>query len=227
MFALSSAAGLGWLLSRVADWQPALRYVWRAGFAFLMIAAAMYPLLATTAKIKDRMAPQAPRSLDGMVYMPYGTYFDQGMDLRLGEDYEAIRWFQQNLEGSPVIMEGNTPEYRWGSRISINTGLPSVVGWNWHQRQQRGSVVPSDWITNRIGTVSAFYTSPDPELAYEYLKKYAVEYFIVGQLEQAYYPGVGLDKFAAHNGIYWELVFENETTQIYRVLPQAEQTVSN
>lgn len=198
------------------------RNVWRAAVAVLFIAGAMYPLLATTAKIKDRITQEAPHTLDGLAYMQYATYPDQGENLELWRDYEAIRWMQENIAGSPVIMEGNTPEYRWGSRYSINTGLPAVVGWNWHQRQQRGGVVSADWVTDRIGEVSLFYSTPDAETALELLDRYDVKYFVVGQLEQAYYPGPGLDKFAAQEGRLWDVVFQNGATRIYRVYEAAE-----
>jgi uncharacterized membrane protein len=199
-------------------WRPTFRNLWATGLALLVLGAALYPLLATTAKIKDRMAPEAPRTLDGMLYMNYARFFDQNLDMDLAQDYQAIRWMQGNIQGSPVILEGNTPEYRWGSRFTINTGLPGVVGWNWHQRQQRGTVTPADWVTDRIGDIALFYTSIDPEIAANLLEKFNVSFFVVGQLEKAYYPGPGLDKFAAFDGQFWQKVFQNQETTIYRVL---------
>lgn len=58
------------------------------------------------------------------------------MDLR--QDYRAIRWMQENIPGSPVIVEANVPEVRWENRFTIYTGLPGMAGWNCHRRQ-RGS----------------------------------------------------------------------------------------
>ena len=40
-------------------------------------------------------------------------------------DAQAIRWLQDNVVGTPVVLEGRSPVYRWGSRISIYTGLPT------------------------------------------------------------------------------------------------------
>lgn len=227
LFAISAAASIGWILQVIPGWNSITKNIWRFGLASLMIACAMYPLLATTAKIKDRMAPETPRSLDGLEYMKFGHYFDQGIDLTLAYDYEAVRWMQENIPGSPVIMEGNTPEYRWGSRFSINTGLPSVVGWNWHQRQQRGGVISADWITDRIGEVNLFYNTPEAVDAYRILDKYGVEYFVVGQLEGAYYAEPGLAKFQNAEGVYWEPVYQSDQTTVYKVLDVPVESTSN
>ena len=80
--------------------------------------------------------------------MNYAQHFD-GQMMDLSEDYRAIRWMQDNVQGSPVIVEANCTEYRWCTRFTIYTGLPGVVGWNWHQRQQRGFAAPTA-ITDRV-----------------------------------------------------------------------------
>jgi hypothetical protein len=42
---------------------------------------------------------------------------------------------------------------------------------------------------------------------------------VVGQLEQVTYPGPGLDKFPAFNGVLWNQVYQDENTTIYEVIP--------
>jgi uncharacterized membrane protein len=123
------------------------------------------------------------------------------------------------VQGSPVILEGNTVEYRWGNRYTIYTGLPGVLGWNWHQRQQRGYLASNE-VYSRLDAIPAFYFTTDIYQAVAFLNKYNVKYFIVGQLERAYYPGDGLVKFETYNGVYWKEVFRLEGTVIYEVIPQ-------
>ena len=153
-----------------------------------------------------------------MTYMKYAQYDDFGQRMDLSQDYRAIRWMQENVQGSPVIVEANTPEYQWGTRFTIYTGLPGVVGWNWHERQQR-AIVPSTEVTDRIADIATFYNTSDPNVARAFLQQFNVKYIIVGQLERIVYPGPGLDKFAQLDGVLWKKVYDQGETQIYEVLP--------
>lgn len=217
LFAISAAAGLGWLLEALPIWNSSWRTVWKFALGTLVFFAALYPLLGGTAKIKDRMSSEAPHTLDGMAYMQYAEYDDLNTRMDLNQDYQAIRWLQENVKGSPVIIEGNMVEYHWGTRNTIYTGLPNVIGWNWHERQQRSSS-PENLIADRISEVNEFYLDTDPEKAMAILDKYGVEYIIVGQLEQALYPGPGLDKFEQMDGLLWQEVFRAGSTVIYQVI---------
>ncbi len=219
LFALSAAAGLGWMIQEARLWVPGWRTAWQTALVALVAGAALFPILGGMDKITDRMAPQAPHTLDGMTYMAYSTYNEQGVDMSLVQDYDAIRWMQQNIQGSPVIVEGNTPEYQWGTRFTIYTGLPGVVGWNWHQRQQRGVIIGDTAVTDRIAEIATFYTTTDPQAAKAFLQKYNVQYIVVGQLERIFYPGPGLEKFTQYDGVYWRKVYGQGETAIYQVLP--------
>ncbi|HTX79441.1 MAG TPA: DUF2298 domain-containing protein [Longilinea sp.] len=217
LFGLSAAASFVWLYSAVTKaWGHRLRVVWQVALVFLVASAALFPLTAGTDKIRDRMSSTAPHTLDGMTYMDYSTYSQGGKDMDLSQDYRAIQWMQQNVQGSPVIVEANATEYTWGSRFTIYTGLPGVVGWNWHQRQQRG-VVDADWVQDRVNEVGAFYNSTDQASVEAFLQKYGVKYIIVGQLEEAMYTPEGIAKFAQWDGTLWHQVYHDEDTYIYEV----------
>jgi len=140
----------------------------------------------------------------------------------LSHDYEAIRWLQDNVQGSPVIVEVNCSEYRWCTRYTIYTGLPGVVGWNFHQRQQR-ALIPPNLITDRVDQIGVFYTTSEIEVARAFLEKYDVSYIIVGQLERNVHPPVeglpdGFAKFEQFDGMYWKEVYRNQGTVIYEVM---------
>jgi uncharacterized membrane protein len=216
LFALSAGVCLVWLLKSLRYWRNRLVFFWQLGLFLLVVSAALFTVMGTTDKINDRMAPNAPQGLDGMSYMAYATYYDMGFEMRLVEDYFAIRWMQDHVEGSPVILEGQAYEYRWGNRFTIYTGLPGVVGWNWHQRQQR-AVLRNNVVQERVNRVDTFYTTEDITYAVDFLQAYDVAYIVVGQLEQAFYPGPGLDKFETYDGQLWDAVYRVGSTTIYAV----------
>ncbi len=219
MFAISSGAALYWMLPDIREkFSRGWRWVWNVFFYFFLFSAALFPLVAGIDKMTDRMSKSAPATLDGMAYMNSSFYADFDQDMDLSQDYRAIRWMQDNVQGTPVIVEANTVEYHWGSRFTIYTGLPGVVGWNWHQRQQRG-VVSAEWVTQRVDQIRQFYTTESQEDAAAFLKRYNVKYIILGQMERGEYKGAGLEKFEKYNGELWEAVYRDGDTVIYEVKP--------
>ena len=217
LFAVSAAASIGWLAVSVKKWIPGLRTAWQSVFYILVIGAAFYPLLGGVAKIKDRMAMKAPHTLDGMAFMLQAEYVDLNTTIDLSQDYQAIRWMQDNIEGSPVIVEANQVEYHWATRYTVYTGLPGVVGWNWHQRQQR-NLTPHEWVYNRVDDVNTFYDTTDLGFTRDFLEKYNVQYIVLGQLERAKYLPEGIEKFEVAEGILWKTVYHDQETTIYQAL---------
>lgn len=226
LFAVTAGAALYWLFGD--------RVYHRVGFSFgfqsvgwtLALCGMLFTMTASSAKIRDRYNDETiSHSLDGMTYMLTASYdehninTDSTMSMQLEQDYQGIRWIQDHVVGSPVIVEGSVTEYRWGARYSIYTGLPAVVGWNWHQRQQRTSA-DSTWVQNRVDEVNEFYNTADIESTLDFIKKYSVKYIIVGQMEQAIYPTASLEKFKAYTGVYWNPVFTYKDTTIYEVIAQ-------
>jgi uncharacterized membrane protein len=146
------------------------------------------------------MSAEAPTTLDGMAFMQTTEYQDtsylgSGQSVPLHYDYEALLWMRQNISGSPVIAEAHAanPYRAIGSRVAMFTGLPSIIGWDWHQRQQR-AVVPGTLVSARITDVNTLYSTTNTAEALAILNKYDVRYIYVGQLEWVYYNPQGLLK---------------------------------
>ncbi len=217
LLAVSSGAAFVWIMQEISQWRPGWRNFFQVGLSLLLMGAFSFTLTGTSAKIADRMAPVVPLTLDSITYMKYAQYADFNATMYLIQDYKAIRWMQDNVQGSPVIVEANCTEYHWCTRFTIYTGLPGVVGWSWHERQQR--TLQPQLVDNRINEVDAFYTTTDVQSASAFLKKYNVKYIIVGQLERAEYNGPGLEKFEQQNGTLWHSVYRDGNTVIYQVNP--------
>ncbi|MFO7919121.1 MAG: DUF2298 domain-containing protein [Anaerolineae bacterium] len=216
MWGMVGGAALAYLIPRHVTWPPWVRSLWRKAFIFLLVGVSLYPLCATYGKVRDRWNPELPPGLDGMHFMTAANYRDNERDLALEHDYQAIVWMQEHIKGSPVIAEANTSLYRWGNRVSVHTGLPTIVGWDWHQKQQRAAV--GDSVVNwRLEDLRQLYNTTDTVAAVRILDRYQVGYIYVGELEQAYYDAQGLDKFDRMVGSTLEVVYRRDPVTIYRV----------
>ncbi|MGB7538825.1 MAG: DUF2298 domain-containing protein [Anaerolineales bacterium] len=221
LFAVSAGAALGWLAGKIGQWGIRLRRVWKTALGLLIMGALVYTVAGSFSRIIDRTSESSPMGLDGIAFMPYTTYsfmddFSSGTyDLR--ETYDAIRWMQENIEGSPVIVQCPWPNYRGGLPYTMFTGLPTVLGWNYHEKQQRG-VVADSWIDERDKEIESFYKTYTTPEAWAFILKYNVRYVIVGQLERAYYGLEGLAKFERmEQSGELKVVFREGQTVIYEV----------
>lgn len=222
LLSVAGGAALAWLSPGLPRWPGALRLTWLASGALLVFLAALYPLLATPARSLDRMAPETGPTLDGMAWMQRAIHWENGQRLDLADDYALIRWLQEEVEGAPTILEAHGLEYRWTGRVSIYTGLPSLLGWRFHQTQQRSLPMQGQFIDQRRANVNALYSTTDSEIAWRMLRHYRVRYVIVGGLERAWYPAEGLAKFDEMAGQgRLKRVFEQGQATIYEVQDRA------
>lgn len=224
ILSVASGAAAVWSWPAIAP-KKGIRRVYSVVLAFLLAIAFLYPILATKAKWDIRMSEDAPATLDGMAFMESTSYADTAIDgssrtISLNHDYEAIQWMQQNISGSPVIAEahGSNPYRSVTNRVTMYTGLPSIVGWDWHQRQQR-AVLPASLVGSRIQDVHALFNTNDTQEAMSIINKYDVSYLYVGPLEWTYYEPQGLLKFDSmvESGLLRE-VYRNEGVSIYEVI---------
>jgi len=225
-FGIAISLGLVDLIAGLPRWPRRISTAWLFILGLIVFSAASYPLIATPKKIADRWPDiqNPPHSLDGAKYMlgdasdPTGQtpaiYMDDNKKINITLDAAGIQYMQDNIFGSPVIVEGHTQEYRWGSRYSIYTGLPSVIGWSWHMRQQN-SMLDGSIIDNRITEVDNFYNTQDIQSALEFLQRYQVQYIVISGLERAYYTPEGIAKFQemVNQGML-QIVFGDDTPKM-------------
>lgn len=131
------------------------------------------------------------------VHAWFGQVWDrnqyQGLDAtaflekNFAEDASAIRWLNENVEGTPVVLEANGDSYSDYERVSAMTGLPTILGWYVHEWLWRCG---TEELNQRIGIVEAVYTSSDQELVKSILEEYQVEYIFVGRMEQEKYENL-------------------------------------
>lgn len=241
LFSAAGGVAASWLLRSSSNWRGGLRVAWYSVLATLVIAGALYPLMASKGRAQDRMSPNAPLTLadipltlDGMAYMQYAFQYEGDPNLLqadpslapfpMADDYALVRWMQENIKGTPIIMEGRADrEYRWESRIAILTGLPSVNGWNFHQRQQRTFDPLPRLVQQRVANINAFYSTLDIPAAWAILQHYDVSYVVVSRLEMAYYSVSGLSKFddMVQQGML-KVAYQGGAATLYEVIKDAE-----
>jgi YYY domain-containing protein len=190
-------------------------------------ASLLYPTFATKPRLDLRFAGHPPpTTLNGLDWMRYGQIqMANGAIVSFNDDLEIIEWFNNEVPGTPVIAEASIGPYRGnGSRISIATGLPSVLGWDRHERQQR----PNVGIDQRFADLRVLFGSPDPQVKQAIIERYQIDYIVVGELERnAVLNSNGLVQYASPAGlaVLQEMVgealeeaFRSGTSVVYRVV---------
>jgi len=207
VFGSSSRAGA------FENWPRALR-----GVFFLLLACCVFTAITAVRggifgpnnPSRPEGGPGAP-SLDGLRYLE---------KLRPGE-YRAVLWLRRSLPGTPVVLEAQGASYQEFSRISMLTGLPTVLGWE-HHVKQRGN--PEDEVVTRRQAVQEIYSSEDLARVEQLLRRYHVGYVYVGWLERQTFGGSRLRKFENAHSLF-KVAYSNPEAQIYRVVGGDSQDV--
>ncbi len=193
LLAVAAAAGL---FINVAGKRSPGRTIWLAGLLALVASASVYPLAGSYSATQGF---EGRPTLDGLRWLGE----------RSPGDLAAIRWMRENIEGHPVILEAAGRDYdpRGHGRVSVFTGLPTVLGWPGHEIQW-GHPPGS-----RADDVRAIYASGDLARAERLLRRYRVRYVFDGSLEELYYPGSARARLAKLG----EPVFSRRGTTVFRV----------
>lgn len=216
LLSVASAPFLQWLMEkRWPEWETWKRYAWAGAACLALFAAGMYPLLTSETRIPKDAA--ANMTIDGSVAFAKSRPADAAV----------IDWIRNNVraEGNkiPVILEAWGGDYTDYARISMSTGFPTVLGWDGHENQWRGSdergIIRGgpvdDKLDQRRRDVDAIYTTTDQTEARNLLKKYGVDYVYVGDLEREKYKDhlAGLEKFVQLGAP----VFTQNKSTLYRL----------
>ena len=195
------------------------RAVWAGGLALLAATALAYPLLATPHKLNLRIQP-LPATLDGEAYLDGGRIHDQGVPVELSADRRAINWLRTHVEGAPVLAETPTTIYRWGGRVSVYTGLPTLIAWDWHAKQQHWGYVHE--VEARFDDARELFATRDVRRALALLSTFNVGLIYVGELERSIYAAESLAKFDRMEELGVRAVYRDGGTVIYRVEPSSQ-----
>ena len=200
LLALACSYALYYLGFRYSRAGPALRvvgYGWIGLLAIVVLASVYYPAAAVYSKTSGLAGGG---TLDGLAHVAKSN---------MGE-YRGIQWLKENYQPGDTIIEAVGDDYSDYGRVSSSTGIPTVLGWTFHEEQWRGSRKPFE---GRQEAVQQLYQTRDPQEASEILRRYGVTYVFAGPRERAKYGTGGLAKLADLG----DVVFQEGNVVIYRV----------
>jgi len=99
-------------------------------------------------------------------------------------DYAAITWMQSHVHGVPVVLEATGGEYSLFARVSIYTGLPTLLGWLGHEQQWRGG---DPVLAQRQSLVNQIYSTGSVLVAQRLIRSNDVGLVYVGPCEHQVY----------------------------------------
>ena len=117
------------------------------------------------------------------------------------DDAGLIEWLNQNVSGSPVVLESFGDSYSDSCRVSAMTGLPTVEGWYVHEWLWRGDPAEQN---QRIADVTELYTTEDRERAEELVRNYHISYIVVGSCERTRFQELNEDGLRSLGTVVWK-----------------------
>ena len=202
-------------------------------FCLIILIPGHYMILGLEQRCGDLSIKSNYKGLDGTDYL--NTYYSEDSYL----DYEgnlvsylqAINWLNENVSGSHVILEAYGDSYTDNNIVSAYTGMPTVIGWQTHEWLWRfHGIVDKEhdlfisdpnydvwelYLTPRYNDVNTVYESNDIEAIKSVIRKYNIEYIVLGNLEYGLYD---------YDNTYTlmeigEVVFNSENLNIFKVDP--------
>ncbi len=170
--------------------------------AVLTLTGLYYPVAASYSKA-GRFAREP--TLDGLAYL---QQYNPG-------DYGAITWIAQNAPDARVVLESSGSSYdRDGAgRVSMATGIPTLLGWDGHEAQWRGKRY-GEMVAGRPEALEAIYRGARATELDALLARWGIDYVVVGRIERDRYRMTpqAIERFAS----VMDLVFDQDSVQIYR-----------
>jgi YYY domain-containing protein len=198
LLALAAAYGLSRLAAKTTPLSLKAPALLLSGL--LILGGLWYPLTAIPSKA-DNFQGQA--TLNGLAYLQRGNPADMA----------AIGWLRENVRRDAVVLEATGGSYSEADRVSMSTGNPTLLGWDFHERQWRGNAGYDKLAAMRPAVIDQIYRSARPEELSGLLNEWGVDYVYIGSLERSKY-GVS-DAAMARFDASLKKVYDADGVRIY------------
>jgi uncharacterized membrane protein len=191
LWSVTAAFGTAVLLQ---NFRGVLGWIFRAGLLIVMCMALVFPALGLPEKTNDFQIPAFNEKLKlgqaagvpGAIKVASSIWTLDGSQLfsnQYPDDAAAARWLLAAPAG--VIAEAvSVDAYSDFGRMAVYSGLPTVLGWYWHEYQWRGTDEPQG---TRQEDIRRLYETSSWEDAQAILTQYGIRYVCVGTLERSSY----------------------------------------
>jgi YYY domain-containing protein len=126
-----------------------------------------------------------------------------------------VRRLQAVARPGEAIAEAAGHYYSEFTRITMHTGQPTVLGWDWHLKQRGQS--PEE-IAARAADLEFLYRGGDPEKRRAVLDRYHVRWAVAARVERNRYDLTDEDPLGDIPGVH--MTAEEDGAILYRVLPR-------
>lgn len=150
----------------------AANVVFSAIFAIVLVVGLTYPAIGIFSKTSN-FKPPFGYTLDD---------FDR-VQRENPDEAAAILWLRSAPDGVVAEAVGGSYSPQGHARISIYTGLPTVLGWPGHEDQWRDHALQ----VPRLQDIETLYTTNDWTATQEIIDRYNIRYIVVGNLERTTY----------------------------------------
>ena len=195
LLSIASAYGTAVLLKKLRGFA---NVIFSLIFVILLVVGLTYPVLGFPNKVNG-FKPPFGFTLDD---------FDR-VEREKPDEAEAILFLRSAPDG--VIAEATGNPYSSVGRISIYTGLPTILGWGNHEGQWHGADF-GGILNQRRQDIETLYATPNWQETQLILDQYNVRYVVVGNLERTSYR-VNEEKF----NNFLRPVFRQGNITIYEV----------
>jgi YYY domain-containing protein len=112
--------------------------------------------------------------------------------VRNSDELWVIDHIRDSSQDNDVLLEAAGSSYQETSRISATTGVPTVIGWEFHEKQWHGAGFDP---SQRVKDVESIYNGSDVEHVESLISKYGITLLVVGPRERAAYNNIDISIF--------------------------------
>jgi YYY domain-containing protein len=148
-------------------------------FAVVVVSSLYFPVAAAVSKTTTSgLGPD----LNGLSFMQQ----------RDQDELDVISDIRDISDADDVLVEAIGDSYSEYSRISETSGVPAVLGWEFHERQWHGS---DKLFPDRAADIKTIYTTNDEQELRQLIDKYSLTMVVVGPRERSTYGNIKMALF--------------------------------